>query len=144
VAINRQKCPILTLLESFVKSEKYKICGGTAKKIQRSQKHLQTINLRLLKIFPVSISLFISKCINSKDTKFIAFIHTFRHILAYFVIFNHHRIRIYIVPKIDQNCTINGVFTGFLLKSERGRMWGDAENKIQSFRKCLHTRMLRQ
>jgi len=36
VAINRQKHHILVVLEAFMKSEKYNICGGTAKKIPRS------------------------------------------------------------------------------------------------------------
>jgi len=34
-----------------------------------------------------------------KRHKIIAFIHILRRILAYFGIFNHHGIRIYIVPK---------------------------------------------
>jgi len=85
LAINRQKHYILVVLEAFMKSEKYKICGGTAKKIPRSPKHLLIIHLRLLNFFPVSISLFISKCINSKKHKIIAFLRIFRRILAHFL-----------------------------------------------------------
>ena len=143
VGINRQKRHILAVLEAFMKSEKIQNLRRYRKENSKIWETFLDYQSETLEFFSSLDITFHLKMYKFKRHKIVAFLRIFRRISAHFVC-HHHGIKYIDCSEIGQNWTKMTVFTWFVLKSERGRMWGDAENKIQNSRKFVHTRMLRQ